>query len=236
MPFCPILWHFSWFLRGVTKIKFWTNPGHHAPDSRADTFVQNFVKMRIKLLVLFMSVLSFAYGQGNYKMSNFSLTVKGTSNLHEWEETAKELRANGTFTADATGLKALNSLQVDVPVKSLKSAKGSIMDNKTYDALKANSNPNITYKLEKATNLTKKGDSYDINATGYLTIAGYTNKIDLYVRGKVGADGSVTFNGSKKLKMTDYKISPPTALLGTLTTGDEVEIVFQVTMKLNNVQ
>jgi hypothetical protein len=45
------------------------------------------------------------------------------------------------------------------------------------------------------------------------------------------ADGSISFAGSKKLKMTDYKIKPPTALLGSLTTGDEVEIVFQVTLK-----
>ena len=51
------------------------------------------------------------------------------------------------------------------------------------------------------------------------------------VRAKDGSDGSITFNGSKKLKMTDYGIKPPTALLGTMTTGDEVEIVFQVTLK-----
>jgi hypothetical protein len=53
----------------------------------------------------------------------------------------------------------------------------------------------------------------------------------MYVRAKVGADGGVTFTGSKKLKMTDYKIKPPTALMGTLTTGDDIEIVFTITLK-----
>jgi filamentous hemagglutinin family protein len=48
---------------------------------------------------------------------------------------------------------------------------------------------------------------------------------------QVGSDGSVTFSGSKKLKMTDYGIKPPTALMGTMTVGDEVEIVFSVTLK-----
>ena len=75
------------------------------------------------------------------------------------------------------------------------------------------------------------GDNYDINASGTLTIAGASSRIDMYVRGKVGADGSITFNGSKKIKMTDFKIKPPTALMGTLTTGDEVEIAFQITLK-----
>jgi polyisoprenoid-binding protein YceI len=64
-----------------------------------------------------------------------------------------------------------------------------------------------------------------------LTIAGTAKKTDLYVQGKVGGDGSLTFNGSKKLKMTDFGIKPPTALMGTMTVGDEVEIVFSVTLK-----
>jgi hypothetical protein len=187
--------------------------------------------MRSKFSILFFFALSFAYGQGNYRATDFSLAIKGTSNLHDWQSTAKEVRANGAFTMTAGVLKAIQSLSVDIPVKTIKSTKGSIMDNKTYDALKANSHPNIQYKLEKVTGLNARGGNYDINTTGYLTIAGTTNKIDLYALGKVGSDGSITFSGSKKLKMTDYKIKPPTALMGTMTTGDEIEIVFQVTLK-----
>jgi polyisoprenoid-binding protein YceI len=53
----------------------------------------------------------------------------------------------------------------------------------------------------------------------------------MYVWGQAGGDQSITFNGSKKIKMTDFGISPPTALMGTMTTGDEVEVIFQVTLK-----
>lgn len=203
------------------------------PVRPADTFVhQNSKTMKSYLVLLFVSVLTWANAQGNYRSAQFSMTIKGTSNLHDWESVAKEARANGSVTVDAAGtLTAIPSLTVEVPVKSIKSPKGSVMDNKTYDALKAKSFPNITFKLEKVTNLTKKADSYDINATGALTIAGATNKIDMYVKGKVAADGSVTFSGSKKLKMTDYKIDPPTALFGTMTTGNDIEIVFQVVLK-----
>ena len=187
--------------------------------------------MRSKFVFFLLFAFSFAFGQGNYRIANYSLVIKGTSNLHNWQSTANEVRANGSMDLEAGVLKTVQSLSVEIPVKTIKSTKGSIMDNKTYDALKANDYPNITFKLEKVTGLDNKGGSCDINSSGYLTIAGVTNRIDLYVQGKVGSDGSITFNGSKKLKMTDYKIKPPTALMGTMTTGDEVEIVFQVTLK-----
>lgn len=187
--------------------------------------------MRIKFVLLFFFALSFAYGQGNYRASNFSMVINGTSNLHDWQSNVEEVRANGALTADASGLKSIQSLYVEIPVKTIKSTKGSIMDNKTYSALKADKYQNITYKLERVTGMNARGRAYDINTVGLLNIAGTSNKIEIYVQGKVGSDGSITFSGSKKIKMTDYKIKPPTALLGTMTTGDEVEIVFQVTLK-----
>ena len=215
----------------MTNVKLHINASHYKPVADAGTFVQNLVKMRSKFVLFLLFAFSFAFGQGNYRVTNYSVVIKGTSNLHDWESTVKEVRANGTMTTDAGVLKSIQSLSVEMPVKTIKSTKGSIMDNKTYDALNANTYPNITFKLEKVTGLNKKANGYDITATGYLTIAGTTNKIELYVQGKVGSDGSITFSGSKKLKMTDFKVKPPTALLGGLTTGDEVEIVFQVSLK-----
>lgn len=215
----------------MIRIKTAANRGQQRPDSGADTFVQKLVKMKSKFSFLFLFTLSFAFGQGNYRATNYSLVIKGTSNLHDWESTANEVRANGSMTADAGGLKSIGSFYVEIPVKTIKSAKGSIMDNKTYDALNADAYPNINYKLERVTGLNNRNGVYDINTSGYLTISGATNRIDMYVQGKLGGDGSITFSGSKKLKMTDYKIKPPTALLGSLTTGDDIEIVFRVTLK-----
>lgn len=187
--------------------------------------------MKNKLAFLFCFTLSFAFGQSNYRVSNYSLVIKGTSNLHEWQSNANEVRANGGLTIDATGLKAIPWFNVEVPVKSIKSPKGSIMDNKTYDALKADNYPNIFFKLDRVGGINNRGGNYEVNLTGTLSMAGASKQIDLYVQGRPAADGSVVFSGSKKLKMTDYGIKPPTALMGTLTTGDEVEIVFQITMR-----
>ena len=186
--------------------------------------------MKIKFAFLFMFALSYAFGQSGFGTATFTMSIKGTSNLHDWESSVKELKANGSMTADAAGLQSIQSLTVEIPVKAIKSTKGRVMDNKTYDAFHASDNPYITYKLESAT-VSKKGDGYDVSASGKLTMAGATNKIDMTVRGKVEADGSITFTGSKKLKLTDFKMKRPTALLGTVTVGDEVEVLFKVTLK-----
>lgn len=188
------------------------------------------MKVTIAFILLFATVSAFA--QIEFGISSFSMSVKGTSNLHDWESSVKELKAMGTIGTDAAGLNSVKSVRVEIPVKAIKSTKGRVMDNKTYDAFKANDNPFITYALESAT-VTKKGDGYDVAASGKLTMAGVTNKVDMVVRAKVEGDGSVTFSGSKKLKLSEFKMKRPSALLGTVTVGDEVEVVFNVSLKPN---
>ncbi|MGI9158413.1 MAG: YceI family protein, partial [Saprospiraceae bacterium] len=171
------------------------------------------------------------FGQGTYSIGSVTMAIKGTSNLHDWESSAKEVRGKADLTIEEGKLSAINSLNVEVPVKSIKSTKGSIMDSKTYDALKADDHPKITFKLERATPIKQSGDGYSVTATGSLAIAGVTKKVDLSVKGKMDAGGNLLFSGSKKIKMTDYGIKPPTALMGTMTVGDEVDVVFSVTLK-----
>jgi hypothetical protein len=47
----------------------------------------------------------------------------------------------------------------------------------------------------------------------------------------MNADKSITYKGTYKLKMTDYKIDPPSIMLGAITTGNEVTIKFELLLK-----
>lgn len=182
---------------------------------------------------LLICTVSFAYGQSGYKATAYNMVLKGTSNLHAWESKVNEIRTNATLTFSGGALKSISALTVEIPVKTIKSAKGKTMDNKTYEALNADAYPNIQYKLDRISGLTQQSTGYDINAVGNLTIAGTTKKVEMYVKGKMSPDGAITFSGTTKLKMTDFNVKPPTALMGTLTTGNEVEVVYQVTLKPN---
>ena len=73
-------------------------------------------------------------------------------------------------------------------------------------------------------------DKYKVVATGDLTISGNTNTIDLPFNLTINGD-KVLLKGKKALKMTDYGVEPPKALLGTITTGDEIEVHFNTVWK-----
>jgi polyisoprenoid-binding protein YceI len=105
------------------------------------------------------------------------------------------------------------------------------MDGKTHDALKADDYPDIIFKLKTISSISDGSQSYTISAKGNLTMAGQTREISINVTAQTDSSGAITFKGSKALKMSDFGISPPTAMLGTLKTGDDITLDF--TLKLS---
>jgi polyisoprenoid-binding protein YceI len=157
------------------------------------------------------------------------LTIYGTSSLHDWEVVAEKMAGSCTVKVEDGKVSEVSGLTFSVIVDGLKSGKSG-MDDNTYKALNQEKYPKITYKL---TNVEKAAPSKDGESTifitkGVLNIAGFSKEIDLKVAGKVTADGGVQFIGKTVFNMTDYKVDPPTAVFGTIKTGDEITIVFKV--------
>ena len=104
------------------------------------------------------------------------------------------------------------------------------MDSNAYKALDTKKHPEITFALKSIKSITKSGDHYIVNAEGTLTIAGQART--MAVQAKAYPQGNqIKFTGSKAFKMRDFKITPPTALMGTVKTGDEITINFDLTFK-----
>lgn len=163
---------------------------------------------------------------GNSKTT--SITVSGTSNIHDWNMSSPTLTCNAQMAYDNTGNSSklnVSQLEFSVAVKTLKSGKGK-MDDKTYTALKADKYSTITYKLISSRSAPYKKDAFNIFSTGTLTIAGVTREIELTVACQVKPDGTIICVGSKKLKMTDYNVEPPKALLGAISSGNDITISF----------
>jgi polyisoprenoid-binding protein YceI len=59
---------------------------------------------------------------------------------------------------------------------------------------------------------------------GNLTIRNITNPVTVAVVYK----GGETFEGSAKVRLTDYKLKPPSALLGAIGTKDEMTVTFRL--------
>jgi polyisoprenoid-binding protein YceI len=119
----------------------------------------------------------------NTNSTTTSITVSGTSNIHDWHMSSPALICDAQMSFDnANNVSILNvsKLEFAVVVKTLKSGKAK-MDDKTYTALKAGTHSTISYKLISATTLAYKKDAFNIQSTGTLTIAGVTKQIDMTV-------------------------------------------------------
>jgi hypothetical protein len=176
-------------------------------------------------LLLATAFPSLSNAQTNYHSKTMIVTLNGTSNLHDWEMKASNGKSDATFVIDKTSkITSVSKLNFTMAVKGLKSEHTG-MDNNTYKALKEPKNPNITFALISATVILKSENNYELNCHGSLTIAGKAVETDIKAAGVYNpSDKSFTVSGVKKMKMTDYDVTPPKALFGTIKTGNEISI------------
>lgn len=182
------------------------------------------------ILLLFLCIcLSPAFGQTAYKIKANKLNIAGTSSLHDWVSDATQLEWSGSFDVQDKKVVQVKDVRVKIPVKSIKSEKGSTMDEKTYEAFKSEKNPNITYVFQSA-KISGSGPDFVLETIGALQMAGATKNIDMTVKAKVLANGDIQLTGSRKINMTEFGMKPPTAVLGTIKVGPEVTVNFDLTV------
>ncbi|RXG25909.1 YceI family protein [Leeuwenhoekiella marinoflava] len=162
------------------------------------------------------------------KNSESSMTVAGTSNLHDWECEVEDMSGKLAISQEGGVLTALNKLELQIVAESLSSGKNG-MDKNTYKALNTKKYKAITYSLKSVGSLEQiSANTYSIKTTGSLTISGVTKTVSIPFEVHVLAD-QIVLSGAYKMQMSTYKIDPPTALFGTITTGDELHITFKTT-------
>lgn len=186
---------------------------------------------------VFFALPQFSMAQATYKLTpgkDVNIKVLGSSNVHDWTETSGTIESQGSFKVGDDGrLVSLSSFSLSLNAKSLKS-EHEMMDSRTYKAIKADQYPKITFQLVSATVTPLEKNKAAIKATGDLTIAGTTQSIILDVTAIVNPDNSITCTGAKKLKLTDYKIEPPSYLLGAMKVANELTIQFNLLFTKNN--
>jgi polyisoprenoid-binding protein YceI len=160
------------------------------------------------------------------------LWIEGTSSLHDW--TCKATTLDAAIEVDAAAVqiaaaapKMLKRVQVKVPVRSLKCGHGG-MDDNLYKALKADSDPQISYIMASFEPTAEAANEFTLRTSGTLLIAGKENRITMDVAAVRLPDGSIRATGTVPIKMTDFSIKPPTAVFGRIKTGDDVKVKFEL--------
>tara|TARA_R110002050_G_scaffold100607_1_gene208331 strand:+ start:10354 stop:10938 length:585 start_codon:yes stop_codon:yes gene_type:complete len=181
----------------------------------------------LSLLVLFFFTVTLSQAQQfSLKNTESTLTVLGTSSIHDWHITT-ETQSGKIVFIDVNTCK-IEKCDISVVAESLKSGKNS-MDKNTYKALKTDDYKTINFQLTDIKDVSKKENgTYAVQSLGYLTITGVKKQITLNFTVDTSG-GKINLTGEKKIKMTDFNIDPPKALFGTITTGDDLTIKFSTT-------
>lgn len=182
----------------------------------------------IVAVVMFLTTPVVA--QKSYKLIGGStMKISGGSNSHDWSEEVKTMSGSATIATDNKTTFTLSQLNFKAEVKSIKSTKGSIMDNKTYEALNAEKYPYITFDLVKVKTVSAVSGGFWLTTQGNLTMNGVKKLMDIDVKAIINTNGSVSFEGNKSFNMSLFGIDPPTAMMGAMKVKDAVRVDFKVT-------
>jgi hypothetical protein len=191
--------------------------------------------MNVKTLLVITVGLLFLQATNlqaqSFRLKEYKMTVKGTSSLHDWESEVEKVECKGFYTLEEDQLADVKNVVVKIPVTSIKSTKGKMMDNKTYDAFNYEKHPYIIFTLNTK-KISKENSTIDLK--GVLAMAGTSKPIDVELNYKILPNGELKITGSKNLRMTNFKMEPPTAMMGTIKVGDEVVITFDMTLTTSN--
>jgi len=190
-------------------------------------FKNQFSKPLMLLIISFIFIAGCLQAQSlkvNSKTS--TMTIYGTTNVHDFKSKVTQIKGEVVVSSS----KKIQSLNVEIPVRSIKSGEKG-MDTKTYEAFNEGKFPTISFQLVDASSLQINGDDISVTVTGNLTMAGATRRISFKTTGKNLKPGAYEFKGSIALKMTDFKMKPPTAMLGVMKVGDAITLKFDINVE-----
>jgi polyisoprenoid-binding protein YceI len=175
----------------------------------------------IILVSVLMALTHFAHAQTQYKALNDSkITVNGTSTLHDWSMEAGTFDCTVSIIENTTDFKNIDEATFFLQVENLKSDKDGL-NKRAYKSLKTKDISFFSTFFEIAQISSEKASG---SITGMLTIAGITKEISFPFEARLLNENKIECDAIYKINMTDYGIDPPTFMLGTLKTGQEVDI------------
>ncbi len=168
--------------------------------------------------------------QGDVTFATASkIVVTGTSNVHNWscETTGFTTVASAPKGTAADAGKALTSMTVTIPVKSLDCGNGGMNDN-LRKAMHADDHPTVAYRMTSF-DAVPEASAYQAVIHGVLTINGTERPMDLKATITPDGAGGASAVGSTTLKTTDYGVPIVKVFLGTMRTSADVTITFNLT-------
>lgn len=177
------------------------------------------------LLLAFVTAANWVNAQ-TLTIKSSTVTINGETNVNH-DFTSKVTQLSGKLTVVDNRPQSLN---VEIPVRSIVSGE-KLMDKKTYETFNEPKNPTIHFNMTEVNSVQVNANDIAVTVTGNLSMGGATKKVTLKADGKAVSPGVYTFEGALPLKMSDFNMKAPTAMLGTMKTKDQVTVKYKVTFE-----
>lgn len=163
------------------------------------------------------------------------ISISGTSNVKNFRCLTAESNQKGSFIVfekdDSSAISFYNA-KLPVRVRSL-DCNNNLINRDLYKTLNADRYPFILLQLRDADLISSyPNNTYKYKVKVDLTLANNQRESngEVLVQ-KIGA-GVFRITGSQHIKLTDFSIKPPTAMLGLIVVDDEMVINFNVVVKV----
>jgi len=182
---------------------------------------------------LFLLLGGSAFAQNiNIDKEKSRLWIEGRSNVNQFNCRAE--RYNTTINQPGSQNEQLD-VEVDIAVSGFECGKRR-MNRDLNEALRSEDFPNISfdYKETRSMSYDDSKDQFVLTVVGYLTVAGHRKEIEFPMEATALEDGTLRATGVTELRMTDYNVEPPTALLGLVKVEDSLTVHFELFANTSN--
>lgn len=182
------------------------------------------MSVRMLLILGFLALTTLTRAQ-DYVLSKTgnNVEVTGSSSLHNWKMDVTAYTSGFNLVKEGSVVKNISNITFNCKARDLKS-ESSLMDRKAYDALKADNSPEIKFNGTSVSDLVTDNQKFTGKVKGNLSLAGKTKEVEIPFSGTINNNNIVNIEAKTSMLMSEYGMTPPTAMMGTLKTGDKISV------------
>jgi polyisoprenoid-binding protein YceI len=199
--------------------------------------------MRRLLLALLIAAAPFTLAQETTRFVSGTpsrLVLEGTSNVAAWRCSGTTLDGQMEVAAPLDRIDALmngvEEFTLRVPIATLRCGNKQ-MERDMNRALRSASYPAIEFEFAELVGAVRREGSagcWKVRIHGVLALAGASRDVTIDVEAERIAGDRIILRARMPLRMTDFRITPPTALFGMIKAGDALTVQFDLVLQKNS--
>ncbi|PKP34765.1 MAG: hypothetical protein CVU00_05320 [Bacteroidetes bacterium HGW-Bacteroidetes-17] len=192
-----------------------------------------------KIILFIVFILSFYEGKSKspFKMNGNvycfleSVQIEGRTNLNKFilfydnpSQIPNFLNKSTLINSPASGMEVVEFI---IPIKDIQGKNENILrDFRTM--MNSKEYPNVIVEIDKIDFLSIIDSRFQQKLYMKLTFAGISNSIITEYMIHENSDGKIKLQGLTKVKLSDFKLTPPKKILGLIKVQDVIFITFDI--------